>query len=327
MGAMYIVAALYHFTRFADPAALQGPLLDLARAHGVRGSLLLAQEGINGTIAGSRAGIDAMITHIRALPGCADLEWKESTASEMPFGKMKVRLKREIVTMGQPDVDPRAKVGHYVEAKDWNALISAPDVVVIDTRNDYEVAIGTFEGAVDPLTKSFGEFPAWWAENAERFHNKRVAMFCTGGIRCEKSTNYLISQGVEEVYHLKGGILKYLEEVPETESKWQGECFVFDQRVSVGHGLVEGDYCMCHACRRPVSPEGRQHPDYEEGVSCAACIGEFDEARRAGFRERMHQIRLAEARGVRHMGDDNAQARQAEAKRARRKAQAESKAE
>lgn len=323
MGGMYIVAALYHFTRFADPAALQAPLLDLARTAGVKGSLLLAQEGINGTIAGPRAGIDAMLAHIRALPGCAELEWKESTASEMPFGKMKVRLKREIVTMGQPDVDPRASVGHYVEAKDWNALITAPDVVVIDTRNDYEVSIGTFEGAVDPLTKSFGEFPAWWAENAERFHNKRVAMFCTGGIRCEKSTNYLISQGVEDVYHLKGGILKYLEEVPQEDSKWQGECFVFDQRVSVGHGLVEGDHSMCHACRRPVSPEGRQHPAYEEGVCCAACVDEFDTERRARFRERMQQTRLAEARGERHMGDDNAQAVRTEAKRQRKAAQTE----
>ncbi|GGE25460.1 UPF0176 protein [Gemmobacter megaterium] len=300
---MIIVAALYHFTRFADPAALRGPLLDLARAQGVRGSLLLAGEGINGTIAGSRAGIDAMLAHIRALPGCADLEWKESPATDMPFGRMKVRLKREIVTMGQPDVDPRARVGHYVEARDWNALISAPDVAVIDTRNAYEVAIGTFEGAVDPGTRSFGEFPAWWAENADRFHNKRIAMFCTGGIRCEKSTNWLLAQGVQEVFHLKGGILKYLEDVPADDSLWQGECFVFDQRVSVGHGLRQGDNAMCHACRRPVTPEDRAHPDYEEGVSCAACIHDYDDARRARFRERMRQVRLAQARGTVHMGD------------------------
>lgn len=300
---MIIVAALYHFTRFADPAAFRGPLLDLARAQGVRGSLLLAGEGINGTIAGSRAGIDAMLAHIRALPGCADLEWKESPAADMPFGRMKVRLKREIVTMGQPDVDPRARVGHYVEARDWNALISAPDVAVIDTRNAYEVAIGTFEGAVDPGTRSFGEFPAWWAENADRFHNKRIAMFCTGGIRCEKSTNWLLAQGVQEVFHLKGGILKYLEDVPADDSLWQGECFVFDQRVSVGHGLRQGDNAMCHACRRPVTPEDRAHPDYEEGVSCAACIHDYDDARRARFRERMRQVRLAQARGTVHMGD------------------------
>ncbi|WP_323040544.1 rhodanese-related sulfurtransferase [Gemmobacter sp.] len=300
---MFTVAALYHFTRFADPVALRAPLLALARAQGVRGSLLLAAEGINGTIAGSRAGIDAMLAHIRALPGCAELDWKESPAAEMPFGRMKVRLKREIVTMGQPDVDPRARVGHYVQPQDWNALISAPDVVVIDTRNDYEVAIGTFAGAVDPGTRSFGEFPAWWAENAERFHNKRIAMFCTGGIRCEKSTNFLLGQGVQDVFHLKGGILKYLEDVPAQDSLWQGECFVFDQRVSVGHGLVQGDNAMCHACRRPVTPADRTHADYEEGVSCPACIGDHDAARRERFRERMRQVRLAQARGAAHLGD------------------------
>ena len=225
---MYIVAALYHFTRFADPAALQGPLAKLACSHGVTGSLLLANEGINGTIAGSRAGIDAVLAHIRALPGCADFGWKESTATDQPFGKMKVRLKREIVTMGVPDVDPKASVGHYVEPKDWNELISAPDVVVIDTRNDYEVEIGTFKDAIDPETKTSREFPKWWEENAERFHNKRVAMFCTGGIRCEKSTNFLISKGIEDVYHLKGGILQYLEDVPQDNSLWEGDCFVFD---------------------------------------------------------------------------------------------------
>ena len=304
---MFTVAALYHFTRFANPAALRAPLLALAKSQGVQGSLLLAAEGINGTIAGPRAGIDAMLAHIRALPGCADLEWKESTASAMPFGRMKVRLKREIVTMGQPDVDPRARVGHYVQPADWNALISAPDVVVIDTRNDYEVAIGTFDGAIDPGTRSFGEFPAWWQENAHRFHNKRIAMFCTGGIRCEKSTNYLLGQGVEDVFHLKGGILKYLEDVPADQSLWHGECFVFDQRVSVGHGLVEGPHLSCHACRRPVHPETTRHPDYEEGVSCPACIGEYSDTRRAGFRERMHQMKLAEARGIRHLGADHSE--------------------
>jgi UPF0176 protein len=300
---MVIIAALYHFTRFADPAALRAPLLDLARVQGVKGSLLLAPEGINGTIAGPRAGIEAMLAHIRALPGCAGLDWKESTADTMPFGRMKVRLKREIVTMGQPDVDPRARVGHYIAPQDWNALITAPDVAVIDTRNDYEVAIGTFAGAVDPGTRSFGEFPDWWRANAHRFHNKRIAMFCTGGIRCEKSTNWLLGQGVDQVYHLQGGILKYLEEVPAAESLWHGECFVFDQRVSVGHGLVPGDTAMCHACRRPVTPEDRRHPDYEEGVSCPACIGEYDDARRARFRERMRQVRLAAARGAVHLGD------------------------
>ncbi len=300
---MLIVAALYHFTRFDDPAALRGPLLALAEAGGVKGSLLLAREGINGTVAGPRAGVDALIAHIRGLPGCAGLVWKESAAAEMPFGRMKVRLKREIVTMGEPDIDPRARVGHYVAPADWNALISAPDVVVIDTRNDYEVAIGTFEGALDPGTKSFREFPGWWRENAARFHNKRVAMFCTGGIRCEKSKNYLLGEGVEEVYHLEGGILKYLEEVPQEESLWHGDCFVFDGRVSLRHGLVQGDYTLCHACRRPLAPADKARPEYEEGVCCHQCAGDYSEADRARFRERAHQIRLAAARGARHLGE------------------------
>ena len=302
MQAMFTIAALYHFTRFPDPATLKGPLQALAEAQGIKGSLLIAAEGINGTIAGSRAGIDAMLAHLRALPGCADLEHKESFAEAQPFGRMKVRLKREIVTMGQPDIDPRARVGHYVAAQDWNALISEPDVAVIDTRNDYEVEIGTFRSAVDPGTRSFRDFPAWWQANKDRFHNKRIAMFCTGGIRCEKSTNYLLGQGVPEVYHLKGGILKYLEEVPEAESLWQGQCYVFDQRVSVGHGLVPGDYGTCHACRRPVSAEDRARPEFEDGVQCHRCVDEYSDADRARFRERMHQMQLAERRGERHLG-------------------------
>ena len=299
---MMIVAALYHFTRFPDPAAIRGPLAALCDAQGVKGSLLLAPEGINGTIAGPRAGIDAVLAHVRALPGCAGLEWKEARHAVMPFGRMKVRLKREIVTMGQPDVDPRASVGHYVAAQEWNALIAQPDVAVIDTRNDYEVAIGSFDGAIDPHTTSFGEFPAWWEANKERFHNKRIAMFCTGGIRCEKSTNYLLSQGVDEVFHLKGGILKYLEEVPAEQSLWHGGCFVFDQRVAVGHGLLPTGHLMCHACRRPLEASDTGHPDYEDGVQCHHCADEFDDARRARFRERQRQITLAEARGEAHLG-------------------------
>ena len=290
---MLIVAALYHFTRFTDPAALRGPLARLACQQGIRGTLLLAREGINGTIAGSREGIDAMLAHIRALPGCDGLEWKESTASQPPFGRMKVRLKREIVTMGQPDVDPRARVGHYVAPQDWNALISAPDVAIIDTRNDYEVAIGSFVGAIDPGTRSFRDFPQWWQENAARFHNKRIAMFCTGGIRCEKSTNYLLSQGVEQVYHLQGGILKYLEEIPQQDSLWQGECFVFDRRVSLTHGLRQGRHGLCHACRRPLAPEDRDRPEYEPGVCCHRCADEYSAADRQRFRERQRQFQRA----------------------------------
>ena len=291
---MLTVAALYHFTRFEDPAPLKGPLARIACANGVRGTLLLAPEGINGTIAGTRDGIGAVLAHIRALPGCEGLDWKESPAEVMPFGKMKVRLKREIVTMGQPDVDPRAAVGHYVEPADWNALISAPDVAVIDTRNDYEIGIGTFAGAVDPGTRSFRDFPAWWQANRDRFAGKRVAMFCTGGIRCEKSTNYLLSQGVEDVFHLKGGILKYLEEVPQQDSLWQGDCFVFDGRVSLTHGLQPGRHGLCHACRRPLAPEDRERPEYEEGVSCHRCVSEYDDADRARFRERQRQVARGE---------------------------------
>ncbi|MFV0490857.1 MAG: rhodanese-related sulfurtransferase [Pseudorhodobacter sp.] len=301
---MITIAALYHFSRLADPAALRDPLLELGRKQGVRGSLLLAGEGINGTIAGTRAGIDAMLAHIRAVPGFANLNWKESTAETQPFGRLKVRLKREIVTMGQPDIDPTVHVGHYVAPQDWNALISAPDVAVIDTRNDYEVGIGHFEGAVDPRTASFRDFPAWWQANRDRFHNKRIAMYCTGGIRCEKSTSYLRAQGVEDVYHLKGGILKYLEDIPREESLWQGECYVFDGRVSVGHGLVPGPHITCHACRRPLSPGDCRHPDYEEGAQCHHCKDEYDEADRIRFRERARQIALAQSRGIRHLGAD-----------------------
>jgi UPF0176 protein len=299
---MLTVAALYHFARFPDPAALKPGLLEVCLAQGVKGSLLLAPEGINGTIAGPREGIDVALEAIRALPGCEKLEWKESFADSMPFGRMKVKLKREIVTMGQPDVDPLARVGNYVAPKDWNALISDTETVVIDTRNDYEVAIGTFQGAVDPGTRAFGEFPDWWQANRERFAGKRIAMFCTGGIRCEKSTNYLLGQGVNQVFHLKGGILKYLEEVPEEQSLWQGQCFVFDDRVSVGHGLVPGGLKVCGACRRPVVAADQADPVYEEGVCCPACITEYTTEDRARFRERHRQMLLAAERGQQHLG-------------------------
>lgn len=298
---MFTIAALYHFTRFDDPGALQPPLLKLCQDNGISGTLLLAHEGINGTIAGPRVGIDTVLAHLRALPGCSGLEHKESHSAAQPFRRLKVRLKREIVTMGQPDVDPLAGTGHYVDPADWNALITSPDVAVIDTRNDYEVAIGTFDGAIDPETASFRDFPAWWEANKDRFHNKRIAMFCTGGIRCEKSTNYLLGQGVEEVYHLKGGILKYLEEVPEDQSTWQGDCFVFDGRVSVSHGLREGPHALCYACRRPILPQDMERDTYEHGVSCHQCHHETSEADKDRFRERQKQIALSAERGETHM--------------------------
>jgi UPF0176 protein len=300
--AMLTVAAFYHFARLPDPAARQAPLLALARSQGIRGSILLAREGVNGTIAGPLAQVGAVLDHIRDWPGFAGLIWKEGPATDMPFGRMKVRLKAEIVTMGQPDVDPTAQVGHYVSPADWNALITAPDVAVIDTRNDYEVSLGSFAGAVDPQTRAFSDFPAWWQAHRDEYDGKRIAMFCTGGIRCEKSTNYLIAQGVADVFHLQGGILKYLEDVPAEDSLWQGECYVFDDRVSVGHGLVPGTYTTCGACRRPVIDPAS--PLYEEGVVCAQCVDEYTEVDRARFRERQKQMMLAAARGKRHLGVD-----------------------
>lgn len=300
------VAALYHFTRFADPEANRLPLLALCDAQGIRGTLLLAGEGINGTIAGTDAGIAAVLEHIRALPGCSDLEVKFSRAPAMPFHRLKVRLKREIVTMGQPDIDPLNDVGHYVAPEDWNALISAEDVILIDTRNDYEVEVGTFAGAIDPKTATFRDFPEWFRSQRDALLGQgkppRVAMFCTGGIRCEKSTAFLKSEGIEDVYHLKGGILKYLEEVPEEQSLWQGECFVFDQRVTVGHGLVPGNYKLCHACRRPIDDEAKASPLYETGVSCPACHGTRNDQQRASYRERHRQELLAARRGEEHLG-------------------------
>ncbi|MGV1683843.1 oxygen-dependent tRNA uridine(34) hydroxylase TrhO [Sphingopyxis sp. NJF-3] len=235
----FTVAALYRFAPFDDPAALRAPLIDLCAAQGIKGTLLLAREGVNGTIAGSAGGVAAVIAHLRALPDCADLDVKYSTAAAMPFQRMKVRLKKEIVTMKVAGIDPARDAAPYVDPADWNALVDDPDIVLIDTRNDFEVGYGSFEGALNPHTRSFGDFPDWWRANADRLAGKRIAMFCTGGIRCEKSTAFLKSEGVEDVVHLKGGILAYLEQVPAGESRWRGSCFVFDERVSVGHGLVE----------------------------------------------------------------------------------------
>jgi len=298
-----IVAALYKFAALPDFAAHKNGIEAVCRAQGVKGTILLAAEGVNGTIAGSRAGIDAVLDYLRTLPGCAELEHKESHAETMPFLRMKVRLKKEIVTMGVEGIDPTSTVGTYVEPEDWNALISDPDVVVIDTRNDYEVGIGTFEGAVNPETETFREFPAWFERFKETNKKPKIAMFCTGGIRCEKSTAFLKSQGLEDVYHLKGGILKYLETVPQEESKWKGECFVFDARVAVGHGLELGSYDQCYACRRPITEDDKTTDAYVKGISCPACIGEFSEADKARFAERQKQIRLARERGEKHIGE------------------------
>ncbi|WP_428332565.1 rhodanese-related sulfurtransferase [Novosphingobium sp.] len=300
------VAALYQFCRFDDCASLRDPLDAVCRRARVRGTLLLAREGINGTIAGSPGGIDAVLAHIRALPGCDGLEVKFSPSDAMPFHRMKVRIKREIVTMNQPDIDPLGSVGTYVAPQDWNALIADPDTIVIDTRNDYEVAVGTFAGAIDPHTRTFSEFPEWFRQHRERLLGDKpvkVAMFCTGGIRCEKSTAFLRQEGIEDVYHLQGGILKYLETVPPADSLWQGECFVFDQRVSVGHGLLPGTHTLCHGCQRPVNAQARASTLYEAGVSCPACHAQRSEAQRASYRERHRQEQLAAARGQHHVGD------------------------
>ncbi len=301
---MIRVAAFYRFARLNDPTALRDPLLALCAAGGVKGTILLAREGVNGTIAGAPDAVDAVIAHLRALPGCADLTPKYSGAETMPFHRMKVRLKREIVTMGQPSVDPLSDVGHYVAPADWNALIAEPGTIVIDTRNDYEVRIGSFAGAIDPATQAFSDFPAWVAANRETLEAApKVAMFCTGGIRCEKATAYLKAEGLDAVYHLQGGILKYLEDIPAGESRWHGECFVFDERVAVDHGLAIGTHSLCRGCRMPVSPDDRTSPLYVEGVACPACHDQRDDIQRAGYAERHRQVQLAAARGRSAIGD------------------------
>lgn len=292
-----VIAALYHFAALPDFRELQAPLLQRCRELGIRGTLLLAEEGINGTISGSRQGIDAILAHIRADARLASLEHKESFSDRHPFRRLKVKLKKEIVTLGVPGVDPNRVVGTYVEPEDWNALISDPDVVLIDTRNDYEVALGTFRNAVDPETRSFREFPQYVREHFDPRKHRKVAMFCTGGIRCEKASSFMRAEGFAEVYHLKGGILKYLEKVAPEESLWQGECFVFDHRVGITHGLGEGEAEMCFGCGHPVRPEERELPAYEHGVSCPHCIDDLTEEKRSRLRERMRQIELARERG------------------------------
>ncbi len=298
----FLVAALYHFVSVPRFESLREPLQALCEANGVKGTLLLAHEGINGTIGGPDEGVRTVLAYLRDQPEFATLEHKESRASKMPFLRMKVKLKKEIVTMGVENIDPNKVVGTYVAAKDWNELISDPDTIVIDTRNDYETAIGVFRGAVDPQTKTFREFPDW-VRNNPGLHNKpKIAMYCTGGIRCEKATAFMKEQGFEEVYHLKGGILKYLEEVPQEESLWEGACFVFDERVSVEHGLKEGEHKLCHACRNPITAEEITSPHYEEGVSCSHCYGTRSEEDRLRYRQRQHQIALARKRGQKHIG-------------------------
>jgi UPF0176 protein len=300
------VAALYRFAVFDAPDAIQKPLQDLCAVHKIRGTILIAREGINGTIAGSADGIAVVIAHIRGLDGCAELDVKYSGAVKMPFYRMKVRLKKEIVTMGVDGIDPKREVGTYVQPEDWNALISDPDTILIDTRNDYEVAIGSFEGAVNPKTKAFRDFPKWFREHRAELtagnNMPKFAMFCTGGIRCEKSTAFLKAEGIDDVYHLEGGILRYLESVPANESKWQGECFVFDDRVSVKHGLDLGALELCHACRRPIDGDDKASAHYIKGVSCPACYHERSAEDRARFAERQKQIELAKKRGEEHIG-------------------------
>lgn len=296
-----VVAALYKFVTLDDYRDLREPLLQYCLDVDIKGSLLLAHEGINGTIAGSRAGIDAVLSYLKSDARLNDLDHKESLDSEQPFLRMRVKLKKEIVTLGIDDVDPSRAAGKYVDPRDWNALISDPEVLVIDTRNDYEVEIGTFENALNPQLQTFREFPQYMQQIDPAKH-KKVAMFCTGGIRCEKASALMLKAGFDEVYHLKGGILKYLEQVPAQESLWRGECFVFDNRVAVDHSLEKGSYSLCHACGWGVRAEDKQSPLYEEGVSCPRCHADVSEEQKIRFRERRKQIKLAEERGEQHMG-------------------------
>lgn len=325
-----VVCALYKFVTLDDFESLRAPLLDIMLENRVRGTLLLAREGINGTVAGNREGIDNLLAWLKRDPRLADLDYKESHTDIAPFRRSKVKLKREIVTMGVEGIDPRRSVGTYVKPRDWNALISDPEVLLIDTRNDYEYQVGSFRNAVNPNTDSFREFPQYVRDNLDPAKHKKVAMFCTGGIRCEKSTAYLREQGFEEVYHLQGGILKYLEDVPKEETLWDGECFVFDDRVTVNHDLERGNYDQCNACRMPVTEEEKQSPQFEQGVSCPHCYDSVSDADRARFREREKQIQLAKQRGEEHIGHDareiTAARRRAKQEERRRQARAATKA-
>ena len=297
-----VVAAFYRFAVFTDFESFREPLQNLMVEEGIKGTLLLAAEGINGTIAGSREGIDAVIGWLAKDGRFSGLEVKESYVTGNPFYRSKVKLKKEIVTMGMEGINPNNIVGTYVDPRDWNALISDPEVLLLDSRNDYEVEIGTFENAVNPDTTTFRQFPDYVSKELSPKKQKKVAMFCTGGIRCEKSTAYLKQQGFEEVFHLKGGILNYLEKVPEDESMWQGECFVFDNRVTVNHKLEQGDYDQCHACRLPITEEDKQHLHYQKGVSCHRCYGKHSDEQIKRYADRERQINLAKERGEEHIG-------------------------
>ncbi|EUC71308.1 MAG: hypothetical protein AOY29_12140 [Alcanivorax borkumensis] len=299
-----VVAALYKFVRLSGFEQLQQPLLDLMHANDVRGTLLLANEGINGTVSGPRAGVDAVLNWLKSDERLATLEHKESFHDEHPFLRTKVKLKKEIVTMGVEGIDPTRTVGTYLSPQEWNEIIADPDTVLIDTRNDYEVEVGTFKGAINPETRTFREFPEYVKQTLDPQKHKKVAMFCTGGIRCEKSTAYLKEQGFDEVYHLKGGILKYLEEMPKEDSLWEGECFVFDERVTVDHDLNPGEFDQCHACRRPISDEDKRSAQFQLGVSCPKCFDESSPEQKQRFAERQKQIELARARGRQHRGQN-----------------------
>lgn len=297
-----VVAALYQFVTLEDFHELREPLLQACIAAAVKGTLLLAQEGINGTIAGPREGIDKVLAYLRSDPRLANLVHKESYDDHMPFYRMKVKLKKEIVTMGVEGIDPNDVVGTYVNPLDWNDLVNDPEVVLIDTRNDYEVGIGTFAGAVDPHTTAFREFPRYVRDNYDPTKHKKVAMFCTGGIRCEKASAFMLKEGFEEVYHLEGGILKYLEEVPPEESTWEGECFVFDSRVAVNHKLEKGQYDQCYGCRHPITEDDKLSEKYIKGVCCPGCFDTLSADQKARFSERQKQIELAALRNEDHIG-------------------------
>ncbi len=285
----YIVATFYKFVQISNIEARRKQLLAFCQEKEIKGTILLAQEGINGTIAGEKNAIAATLDFLHSIPGLADLEFKESTAQNPPFFRMKVKIKQEIVTLGMPEINPTQQVGTYVEPLDWNQVISDPEVVVIDTRNDYEVEIGSFKGANNPQTDSFREFPEYVADNLDPSQHPKVAMFCTGGIRCEKASSYLLSQGFKEVYHLKGGILKYLEQVPPETSMWEGECFVFDQRVAVKEGLESGSYDLCYGCGHPISEVDKNSPQYEPNISCPYCYEQLTSVKKARLQDRHRQ--------------------------------------